>query len=54
MKVRTIKRFNDLKEKKVREVGDEFEVSQKRLDEILKVGKLVEVVEEKNKKKSGD
>lgn len=53
MKVRTIKRFNDLKDKKVREIGDEFEVTQKRLEEILKVGKLVEVVQENPDGNSG-
>lgn len=47
MKVKTIKRFRDLKEKKVREVGDEFEVTQKRFDEIQKVGNFVVDMEEK-------
>lgn len=55
MKVKTIKRFTDLKEKKVREVGDTFEVSKARYDEILKVDKLVEEVKEvKTPKKKGD
>lgn len=53
IKVKTLIRFTDGKDK-VREVNDEFEISQKRLDEILAVGKLVKVVQEKKKKKSGD
>lgn len=49
MRVRTLVRFSDLKEKKVREVGDEFEVTKARLDEINSASKvaLVEVVKEK-------
>lgn len=49
MRARTLIRFSDLKSKKVREVGDEFEVTKTRLDEInsaLKVA-LVEVIKEK-------
>ena len=53
MKVITIERFRDLKEGVVREIGDTFEVSKKRYEEILKVGKFVEEVNEikPNKKK---
>lgn len=49
MRVRTLVRFSDLKEKKVREVGDEFEVTKARLDEINSASRvaLVEVVKEK-------
>lgn len=49
MRARTLIRFSDLKEKKVREVGDEFEVTKARLDEINSASKvaLVEVVKEK-------
>lgn len=55
MRVTTTSRFNDLKENKVREVGDTFEVSKERYAEILKVGKFVkEVKEEKTPKKKGD
>lgn len=34
MKVKTLIRFRDLKEDKVREVGDTFEVTTKRFEEI--------------------
>ena len=46
MKVITIERFSDLKEGVVREIGDTFEVSKKRYEEILKVGEFVEEVKE--------
>lgn len=53
MKVKTIVKFKDLKEKKLREVGEEFEVSKERFKEInsTKYGKLVEEVKEEKKKK---
>ncbi|CAK7084219.1 hypothetical protein [Tissierella sp.] len=53
MKVRTLIRFSDLKEKVIREVGDEFEATAKRVEEInsTRGGTLVEVIEEKPKKK---
>lgn len=49
MRVRTLIRFSDLNANKVREVGDEFEVTKARLDEINSASKvaLVEVVKEK-------
>ena len=50
MKVITIERFRDLKEGVVREIGDTFEVSKKRYEEILKVGKFVEEVKESKAK----
>lgn len=52
MKVKAVKKFKDLKENKVRETGDVFEVNKKRFKEInsTKHGKLVEEVEEKKKK----
>lgn len=53
MKVKTIKRFTDLKEDKVRELNDEFEVSKERFGELDALG-VVKLVEEKKKKKSGD
>lgn len=46
MKVRALIKFNDLKEKTVREIGDEFIVSKTRFEEITKAGNFVEVVEE--------
>ena len=53
MRVKTLVKFRDLKEKKLREVGEEFEVTKKRFEEInsTKYGKLVEEVEEEKKKK---
>jgi hypothetical protein len=44
MKVTTIVRFKDLKENVIREIGDEFEVSDTRLKEILDVGEFVRVI----------
>ncbi len=54
MKVKTLVKFKDLKEKKLREVGEEFEVSKTRYKEInsTKHGKLVEEIKEKKKKKT--
>ena len=53
MKVKTIVKFKDLKEKKLREAGEEFEVSKERYKEInsTKFGVLVEEVKEEKKKK---
>ena len=53
MKVKTLVRFIDLEARKTREIGDVFDVTQKRLDEInsTSYGELVEVV--KGEKKSG-
>lgn len=47
MKVITLVKFKDLKENVIREKGDEFIVSKSRYNEILKVGKFVEEVEDK-------
>lgn len=49
MKVKTVKSFIDKHTKKVHLVGDTFEVDDKRLAEIKKVGNLVEVVAEPKK-----
>lgn len=46
MKVRALIKFKDLKEDKIREIGDEFIISKERYEEILKVGVLVEEIEE--------
>lgn len=51
MKVKTIVRFKDLKENKIREIGETFIISKKRADEILKKGAYIEEVKEDNKKK---
>lgn len=53
MLVRTLIRFSDLKANQIREVGEEFEVTKKRYEEInsTSFGILVEVIEEKPKKK---
>ena len=49
MRVRTLIRFSDLNANKVREVGDEFEVTNVRLNEINSASNsvLVEVIKEK-------
>lgn len=58
MLAKTIDRFSDLKEGKIREVGDEFECTQKRFDELkaLKLVEAAKVTEEKkaSKKKAGE
>lgn len=48
MKVKVLRKFEDLKENKLRIAGDTFVVSQERFKEInsTKYGILVEVVEE--------
>lgn len=51
MKVKTIVRFKDLKEDKIREIGETFIISKKRADEILKKGAYIEKIKEDNKKK---
>lgn len=50
MKVRTLVKFIDKKEGKLREVGDEFTVSKARFKEILSVGAFVEEVKEDESK----
>lgn len=47
MNVRTLIRFNDLKENKIREVNDEFEASKERVEQINSTlsGALVEAIE---------
>ena len=48
MKVKVLKKFLDAHTKKIHEVNDVFEVSEKRLKEIQTVDSgLVEVIEEK-------
>ena len=47
MKVKTVVTFKDVKAKKLRKEGEEFECSKERYEEILEKGKYVEpVVEE--------
>lgn len=48
MKVKAVKKFRDLKEKKVRQKGEIFEVTKKRFEEInsTSFGVLVEEVKE--------
>lgn len=41
MKVKAIVTFKDLKEKKIRKAGEEFDISEERYEEILKKGKYV-------------
>ena len=54
MKVGTLIRFSDLKEKVTREVGDIFEATAERVEEINSTlgGTLVEVIKEEKKRKS--
>lgn len=58
MKLRSLTRFYDLREKTMREVDDEFVVTKERGEEIISSPFcIVEVVEEKKKvtkKKSGE
>lgn len=55
MKVKVLKPFNDLKENKTRAVGDIFETTKERVEEINnKVAGLIEVVQEKQKTKKTD
>lgn len=49
MKVKTLVRFNDLKEGVTRSIGEEFTCSKARYDEILKVGPFVEALPETRK-----
>lgn len=51
MKVKTIVRFKDLKEDKIREIGETFIISKKRADEILKKGAYIEEIKEDSKNK---
>lgn len=44
MKVKTVVKFHDLKEGKLREIGEEFTCTKARFAEILKVGPFVEEV----------
>lgn len=49
MKAKVLRKFKDKKDKKLREVGEEFVVSKERFEEInsTKYGKLVEEVQSK-------
>lgn len=51
MKVRTLREFNDLQSKKLRKVGEVFEVTEKRARELTLAhnGTLIEVIEEEKK-----
>ena len=46
MKVKVVRKFNDLKENTMREIGDEFIVSKSRFEEIQKAGDFVVEIEE--------
>lgn len=46
MKVKVVRKFNDLKENTTREIGDEFIVSKSRLEEIQRAGDFVVEIEE--------
>ena len=49
-KVRVIRRYNDLTLKKIKEKGEEFEVSEQRAQHLVKQ-KMVEIVEPVKSKK---
>lgn len=49
MRVRATASFLDLKANKPREIGDEWEVSQERLQQLIASGYCVEVKDAKNK-----
>lgn len=46
MKVKVVRKFNDLKENTTREIGDEFIVSKSRFEEIQKAGDFVVEIKE--------
>lgn len=46
MKVKVVRKFNDLKENTIREIGDEFIVSKSRFEEIQNAGNFVVEIEE--------
>lgn len=46
MEVRALVRFRDLKERKIREIGEVFPCTEERYQEILENGNYVELVEE--------
>jgi hypothetical protein len=54
MKVRALKMFNDLQSNRLRKAGEEFEVSQKRLEEINSSHNeaLIVVIEEDKKQEN--
>lgn len=49
MKVKVLKRFRDKHTREIHSVGDILEITKKRYNEILKVDKLIEVLEEQEK-----
>lgn len=53
MKIKTLIRFSDLKEKTIREVGEEFEATKERVSELLalSISPIVEVIESDADKK---
>lgn len=55
MKVKTLIRFTDLKENTIREVGEMFNTTNKRVEELLSLSlnPLVEIAEEKENHKNG-
>lgn len=54
LKVITTKRFTDLKEDKVREIGDEFEVTKDRYKEVERFVDEVKVLKPKKQPKKKD
>ncbi|MBU5439499.1 hypothetical protein KQI42_15900 [Tissierella sp. MSJ-40] len=56
MKVKVLNKFNDLKENKIREVGEIFEVPKKRYEEINSTshGTLIEEVKQTKEMKDNE
>lgn len=50
MKAKVINKFIDKYTQELHDVGEVLTITQERLDEILKVGQLVEVIEERQGK----
>lgn len=55
MKVKVISSYRDKVTKKIHQPGEELDITKERADEILKVGKFIELLEEPKKQgKSSD
>lgn len=52
MKVKVISSYRDKFTKKIHQPGEELELTNERADEILKVGKFIEVLEEPKKQEN--
>lgn len=52
MKVKVINSFRDKNTKVIHQPGEELNISKERADEILKVGKFIEILEEPKKQEN--